>query len=522
MTSWVTDEQVAAFGANYNLGEIWDVYPYKDATVATASARWASFPWIADREPTVVEGGSGERNLDEALLAAFAIHCKALAEGGPLTSPQDEGSEEPSIMSDVPHFVRNILLGKYVHTDPADPARADQAGFPSGALSFVSDLDAASGAATPATPAAPGVPGAPLSGQALVASIDSAVGNTNWRTEHTRLVTGQEVVDLLDAATGGTAWRTEHTEHTEHTTLRTAQEVSDLLDGLLGSSWRTSGAGAVDVSQSLRLPVGTVALRMGWTQTQNVAASTFIRANAHPADGAAVGTVAGLAPPPFPPALSTDLSLYLFIWIGAPAADIADIRLSGGRGSLIGSISAGAPYELEGEAGTVYVSNQRLSAALSAFTVSAVVGGSLIASQPWTEALLATHTAEANAHHTPEEGGTAAACAVVIAGRVEDSTQSWTLTAEEKTALWDALEAGAREVRMFIWLADGSVGDSFSVIMAVPQPLSLVSPSAGDSMTLRSSSGIHPVLVLYERDTDTASTFVTSFASYNWARVETC
>ena len=36
-----------------------------------------------------------------------------------------------------------------------------------------------------------------------------------------------------------------------------------------------------------------------------------------------------------------------------------------------------------GETGTVYVSNQRLSAGLSAFQISAIVAGDLIASQPW-------------------------------------------------------------------------------------------------------------------------------------------
>ena len=134
---------------------------------------------------------------------------------------------------------------------------------------------------------------------------------------------------------------------------------------------------------SARLPVGTIALRLGWAQGQTPTDTIFTRAGNHPIDGAAVGTVAGLAVPVFPPALNTDPSLYLFIWIGTAQVNIADIRLSGGGGTLIGSISNGAAYNLEGVAGTVYVSNQRLSPGLSAFQISAVVGGDLIASQPW-------------------------------------------------------------------------------------------------------------------------------------------
>ena len=147
----------------------------------------------------------------------------------------------------------------------------------------------------------------------------------------------------------------------------------------------TAGGGVV--SESLRLPVGTVAMRMGWAQTTTVAAAIFTRANNHPTDGAAVGTVSGLNPPVFPPALNTDTNLYLFIWIAAAKANIADIRLAGG--TLQGSISTGTAYTLENVAGTVYVSNQRLTAGTSAYQVTAIVGGELIASQPWVNEQLA-------------------------------------------------------------------------------------------------------------------------------------
>ena len=123
------------------------------------------------------------------------------------------------------------------------------------------------------------------------------------------------------------------------------------------------------------LPVGTAVLRLGWAQHQNATEAVFTRADNHPTDGAAVGTVDGLDVPPFPPALVTDADLYLHIWIGTAAANITDVLLSGGGGTLIGSISSGADFTVEGDAGTFYVSNQRLSPGLAAFQISAEVAG---------------------------------------------------------------------------------------------------------------------------------------------------
>ena len=147
----------------------------------------------------------------------------------------------------------------------------------------------------------------------------------------------------------------------------------------------TGGGGAV--SESARLPVGTVVLRLGWAQTKTPAESIFTRADLHPTDGAAVGTVAGLYPPPFPPALNTDPDLYLFIWIASAPSGIADLVLAGG-GTLLSSFSNAAAYTLESVDGTLYISEQRLSAGISAYQISAVVGGALIASQPWVTSQL--------------------------------------------------------------------------------------------------------------------------------------
>ena len=194
------------------------------------------------------------------------------------------------------------------------------------------------------------------------------------------LPTGGDGVDQTarDAATGaGTAAATAQTGVDANTAAQTAHDANPNAHHLP----TTPGGDAV--SESARLPIGSVALRLGWAQSQTPAQAIFTRADNHPIDGAAVGTVAGLAVPVFPPALNTDPTLYLFIWIATAQANIADIRLSGGGGTLIGSVSNGAAYTVESVAGTLYVSNQRLSASLSAYQISAIVGGDLIASQPW-------------------------------------------------------------------------------------------------------------------------------------------
>ena len=74
-----------------------------------------------------------------------------------------------------------------------------------------------------------------------------------------------------------------------------------------------------------RLPAPPVAMRLGWNQSRVMHAGIFTRANDHPIDGAAIGTTAGLAVPPFPPALDTDPTLYLGVWL-AGDPDVAAIQ----------------------------------------------------------------------------------------------------------------------------------------------------------------------------------------------------
>ena len=74
------------------------------------------------------------------------------------------------------------------------------------------------------------------------------------------------------------------------------------------------------------LPAPAIAFRIGWSQTMAKLAEVFTRVDDHPIDGASVGDTDGLAIPPFPPALNTDETLHLWIWVaGDPKiADLLD------------------------------------------------------------------------------------------------------------------------------------------------------------------------------------------------------
>ena len=69
----------------------------------------------------------------------------------------------------------------------------------------------------------------------------------------------------------------------------------------------------VDVENG-RLPGSPVAMRLGWSQTRTFTALDFDRPTP-PIGGSVSGMSSGLAIPPFPPALDTDASLFLGIWL---------------------------------------------------------------------------------------------------------------------------------------------------------------------------------------------------------------
>ena len=110
-----------------------------------------------------------------------------------------------------------------------------------------------------------------------------------------------------------------------------------------------------------------VAMRIGWNQSRNMNAAVFTRANTHPIDGAAMGMTSGLAAPPFPPALASDPTLYLGLWL-AGDSEVA---------VLPETIDAGSKRALSvnGTAGHYYTSSARLPASTSGSVYRVILQG---------------------------------------------------------------------------------------------------------------------------------------------------
>ena len=133
-----------------------------------------------------------------------------------------------------------------------------------------------------------------------------------------------------------------------------------------------------------RLPGTPIAMRMGWGETNPPMANVFVRDNNHPYDGAAVGTSELTYMPPFPPALAAEHTLFVFIWLEGSPVDAA-IWVNPGldnQGDFSAYFTDGDPLEVEGVAGTVYVSIFQFSLNESQGYASPQPG-LLLATQTW-------------------------------------------------------------------------------------------------------------------------------------------
>ena len=127
-----------------------------------------------------------------------------------------------------------------------------------------------------------------------------------------------------------------------------------------------------------------VAMRIGWNQTRQRLTSVFVRANDHPVDGAAVGTTDGLAAPPFPPALATDATLYQHLWVATTTDAVAAIRRAGVTATDFATAQA---LTVDGVAGVVYISNERLPVSSVGTVYDVVIAGPEYATKPEITAL---------------------------------------------------------------------------------------------------------------------------------------
>ena len=109
----------------------------------------------------------------------------------------------------------------------------------------------------------------------------------------------------------------------------------------------------------VRLPAPARAMRIGWNQAPAIPASVFVRAGQHPIDGVAVGMTTGVEVPPAPPALASDLTLYLALWIAGDTVDGTTIHDA--DNDITDDFRAPAVLEVDGVAGHVYASTARLA-----------------------------------------------------------------------------------------------------------------------------------------------------------------
>ena len=134
--------------------------------------------------------------------------------------------------------------------------------------------------------------------------------------------------------------------------------------------------GVSSIHEGARLQAPPRAMRIGWNQSPTFSASVFTRANDHPVDGAALGmTSPGLAVPPAPPALDTDATLYLGIWV-AGDIEVDGTRILHGDTDLTDTFRTTAALTV-GAAGYVYVSKQRLAHTTSR-TLAVLIPGDFI------------------------------------------------------------------------------------------------------------------------------------------------
>ena len=165
-----------------------------------------------------------------------------------------------------------------------------------------------------------------------------------------------------------------------------------------------SGGRASEPYSGTTLPGPAVAMRLGWEQTRSPLPIAFVRASNHPIDGAAAGNTDGLGIPPFPPALNTDQSLYLHIWLAGDPT-IGGLTISD---YTVGNVSDLFPrvgaLGVQGSAGVLYVSSDRLYPLGNSSVLSIRIPGESIAGKDFVAAAIAAHAALPNVHHVPPGG----------------------------------------------------------------------------------------------------------------------
>ena len=222
----------------------------------------------------------------------------------------------------------------------------------------------------------------------MVAAAQEAVGTAGNPVTGVTIEAGQLVISF---ANGDTVY---HDFPTGGIDTVAVQALIDVHAGMSEIHHMQGGGGGGSLIlgnlDNGRLPGPAIVMRMGWGETNPPVADVFIRDNNHPQDGAAVGTSELTYMPPFPPALVGEHTLFVFIWLEGSPTNVSIVVNPGldNQGSFTGFFTDGDPLEVEGVAGTVFVS-------LFAFSSNESLGfasprpGPLLATQTWVTSEIA-------------------------------------------------------------------------------------------------------------------------------------
>ena len=120
MSSWLTTNQITDATKRFPLGPVWAALTaeQKMQVSALVGSRWSAFLWVEGKEPGITTPGLPYRALDNALLGAYAIHMRYIAENNLSAASNPEVEPDPNVRlyDDLPDYSRNILFGGYVYT----------------------------------------------------------------------------------------------------------------------------------------------------------------------------------------------------------------------------------------------------------------------------------------------------------------------------------------------------------------------------------------------------------------------
>ena len=224
----------------------------------------------------------------------------------------------------------------------------------------------------------------------------------------------------------------------------------------------SSGRPSTVLHEDVRLPAPARAMRIGWNQSRAIAATIFTRANQHPIDGAVQGMTMGLDVPPAPPAIDTDPTLYLAVWIEGDGDDGTVIRF----GADDVTVSFGMPMSLtvNGVDGHYHVTRERLAHATSR-RLSVQIPGDMILGEsdvsPWALADNSDLIPDDKLPPAPSGGGggglTITDLANITTNSVSGSDRQFSASSAENAAIKTAIAAGTyRALKIRIGVDSGS------------------------------------------------------------------